>query len=80
MLLTKRRNNLIRVYTKDSSSRIRLMNNMYRVPTDLNCLLPCAAELEKIKTNFMEQKTCDDLKITNRNFYHCYIRYYSNIL
>ena len=56
------------IKTKDP---ILLMNNMFRVPTDINCLLPCATELEKIKNKFVEQGTCDDIKIANRNFYTC---------
>ena len=66
MLLNKRRNKVIRV----KKTKILLMNNMYRVPTDISCLLPCASELEKIKNKFVEDGTCDDIA----NFYLCYMR------
>ena len=47
---------------------------MLLVPTDINCLLPCGEELEKIKIRFMEQGTCDDLATPDRTFYNCYVR------
>ena len=75
MLLNKRRNKIIKIKTTDKSeTKIRLMNNMQMVPTDISCLLPCATELEKIKNKFVEEKTCDDIEKDNRNFYQCYIR------
>ena len=70
MLLNKRRNKVIRV----KKTKILLMNNMYRVPTNISCLLPCASALEKIKNKFVEDGTCNDIEIANRNFEHCYIR------
>ena len=44
------------------------------VPKDLDCLLPCGEELEKIKNSFVEDETCDDLIPQDRTFYNCYIR------
>ena len=70
MLLNKRRKKVIHFKTTDTSIKIRLMNNMYRVPTDISCLLPCATALEKIKNKFVEDGMCDNIA----NFYLCYMR------
>ena len=47
---------------------------MNLVPANLDCMAACKPLLEKIKTTYIKQKTCNDLDIAYRTFYNCYFR------
>ena len=47
---------------------------MHLVPDTLACMAPCKGVLEEIKTNYINQKTCDDLKFPDKTFFNCYFR------
>ena len=58
----------------NTAIRIRLLNQMTKIPDNMACLTPCKAELEQIRNNFVHHKTCDDLHIADKTFVNCYIR------
>ena len=47
---------------------------MYKLPTDLDCLLPCKPALERIMMEYDQRGECGDIASYNRTFYNCYFR------
>ena len=74
----KHKRDKITIKTKDSGKEIQLVYNLAELPTNLDCLTPCIAELDRIRDDFENRNVCDDI-VTGKNteartFFSCYFR------